>query len=70
MIMTKEECQSKVNCCFCPHAVLVAPSGFKSFKEIAGIVGVWEALSIAEVECPYMNVLHDLVNDYSIVIRK
>jgi len=58
--MDKQKCCSIPNCCLCPDAVLIEPKGFNSFKEVVDIWGLWEALSIAEVVCPYKLLIEDL----------
>lgn len=58
--MNKKLCTGIVNCCLCPDAVLTEPKGFKNFDEVVGVWGLWEALSIAEVDCPYRMIIDDL----------
>lgn len=58
--MTELYCKKIPNCCLCKDAVLVEPQGFKTFQEVVDIYGLWEALSVAEVECPYRAIIEDL----------
>lgn len=48
------------NCYACDKAVVVEPKGFKSVFELVGIYGLWEALCIVEVRCPYKDIIEDL----------
>lgn len=58
--MDKLKCCTIPNCKWCPDSILVEPKGFNSFKEVVDVFGLWEALCIAEVECPYRMMTDDL----------
>lgn len=59
IIMSKKVCEnmeqcrpiSVIDCARCEYAELISPKGFKDFRDVSGVYGVFDALTICEFKC-------------------